>query len=772
MWLRFLGFPLALLAGLAAAAILVLGLVVVLAYPNLPELGSLTAYQPKIPLRIYTAEGTLIGEFGEERRAVVSIGDVPSQLKNAIIAAEDERFYQHPGIDYIGVLRAAYANLVAGGRRQGASTITMQVARNFFLSSEKTLTRKLYEALLAFKIEHSLNKEQILELYVNQIYLGQRAYGFGAASQTYFGKSLDQLSLAEIAMLAGLPKAPSMYNPISNPQRAKQRQQYVLRRMTELGYITAVQYEEAYKAPLRARREVSEYSIHAEFAAEMVRQALAEHYPEDVYTRGFRVYTTIRKADQEAAYDALRKGALDYDRRQGYRGPEGFFDLRPNAGEDEYDDALVDHPDSDDLVAAVVLSVEPKEIEAGLRSGEKLTINGEGLRFAARALDPKTASQKRIRRGSIIRVQREGKAWQIAQLPEIESAFVSLDPQDGAIRALVGGFDFGRNKFNHVTQAWRQPGSSFKPFIYSAALEKGFTPATVVPDEPVVLEAEETGSQRWEPKNYDGKFEGPMRLRTALAKSKNMVSIRILDAIGAKYAQEYVTRFGFDAERHPPYLTMALGAGSVTMWQLSRAYSVFANGGYLIQPYFIHKIVDDRGNVLALAEPHRAGDEALRVIDARNAFIMDNMMQDVTRIGTAARAARLGRTDIAGKTGTTNEFVDAWFAGYQPALVAISWVGFDQPKTLGKNQTGGVVALPIWVSYMEKILKDVPEMPREMPPGIVVVPTGPYPSAGGESRLVPEFFYREAVPPPEVLHPAPPMGEQPPQPVAQPNPPA
>src|SRR5438067_9203040 len=378
MWLRFLGFPLALAAGVAAAAVFVLGLVVVLAYPNLPQLDALTAYQPKIPLRIYTADGTLIAEFGEERRAVVSIADVPAQLKHAIIAAEDERFYQHPGIDYIGVLRAAYANLVAGGRRQGASTITMQVARNFFLSSEKTLTRKLYEALLAFKIEHSLSKEQILELYVNQIYLGQRSYGFGAASQTYFGKSLDQLSLAEIAMLAGLPKAPSMYNPISNPQRAKQRQQYVLRRMTELGYITAVQYDEAYKAPLRARREVSEYSIHAEFAAEMVRQALAEHYPEDVYTRGFRVSTTIRKADQEAAYDALRKGAFDYDRRQGYRGPEGFSDLRPNAGEDEYDDALVDHPDSDDLVAAVVLSVEPKEIEAGLRSGEKLTISGEG----------------------------------------------------------------------------------------------------------------------------------------------------------------------------------------------------------------------------------------------------------------------------------------------------------------------------------------------------------------------------------------------------------
>jgi penicillin-binding protein 1A len=487
----------------------------------------------------------------------------------------------------------------------------------------------------------------------------------------------------------------------------------------------------------------------------MVRQAIAERYPEDVYTRGFRVYTTLRKSDQEVAYEAVRKGALEYDRRQGYRGPEGFYELRPNAAEDEYDDALADHPDSDDLLAAVVLSADTKQVEAGLRTGEKIVVSGEGLRFAARSLEAKTAQQKRIRRGSIVRVQREGKSWQLVQLPEIEAAFISLDPQDGAIRSLVGGFDFSRTKFNHVTQAWRQPGSSFKPFIYSAALEKGFTPATVIPDEPVVLEAEETGSQRWEPKNFDGKFEGPMRMRTALTKSKNMVSIRILDAIGAKYAQEYVTRFGFDADRHPPYLTMALGAGAVTMWQLARGYSVFANGGYLIQPYFIHKIVDDRGNVLALAEPKRSGDESLRVIDARNAFIMDNMMQDVTRVGTAARAARLGRSDLAGKTGTTNEFVDAWFAGYQPTLVAIAWVGFDQPKTLGRNQTGGVVALPIWVSYMEKALKDVPEMPREMPPGIVVLPTGPYPAAGGESRMVPEFFYQEAVPPPEVLQPGP-----------------
>ena len=776
MWLRFVALPLAILAGLMIAAVLGVGLVVVLAYPQLPSLEALTAYQPKIPLRIYTAEGILIGEFGEERRSVISIAEVPQQLKNAVIAAEDERFYEHPGIDYVGVMRAAWANLAAGGRRQGASTITMQVARNFFLSSEKTLTRKLYEALLAFKIEHSLSKEQILELYVNQIYLGQRAYGFAAASQTYYGKALAQLSLAETAMLAGLPKAPSLYNPVANPQRAKQRQQYVLRRMTELGQIDATQYEDALKAPLRTRREITEYPVHAEFAAEMVRQALAEHYPDDVYTRGFRVYTTIRKADQEAAYDALRKGVLEYDRRAGYRGPEGYVELPANPDDDDFEDALSDHPDSDDLLAAVVIGYDGKQVQAALRSGERLTIQGAGLQFAARALDAKAAPQKRIRKGAIVRVQRDGKSWQILQLPDVEAAFISLDPQDGAIRALVGGFDFGRNKFNHVTQAWRQPGSSFKPFIYSASLEKGFTAATVVSDEPVVLEAEQTGSQRWEPKNYDGKFEGPMRLRTALAKSKNMVSIRVLDAIGPKYAQEYVARFGFDAERHPPYLTMALGAGSVTAWQMARAYSVFANGGFLVQPYFIHKIVDDRGNPLALADPRRAGDEALRVLDPRNAFIMDNMMQDVTRSGTAARAARLGRTDLAGKTGTTNEFVDAWFAGYQPALVAISWVGFDQPKTLGKNQTGGVVALPIWLGYMEQTLKDMPEQPRGVPPGVVAVPTGPYPGASGESRMVPEFFYKEAVPPPEVLQPLPapvqPMQPAPPPLPEQTNPPA
>jgi len=748
MWLRFLVFPLVLLAGLAATGAFLVGLVVALAYPNLPSLEVLTDYQPKIPLRIYTTEGTLIGEFGEERRSLISIKEVPEQLKFAILAAEDERFYQHTGIDYLGVARAAYANLVQGGRRQGASTITMQVARNFFLSSEKTLTRKLYEALLAFKIENNLQKDQILELYINQIYLGQRAYGFAAASQIYFGKSLDKLTLGEAAILAGLPKGPSAYNPVANPQRARQRQQYVLRRMRELGHITDQQQAEAINAPLHVRRDTDDFAgVHAEYLAEMVRQAVYEQYPEDAYTKGFRVYTTIRKADQEAAYDAVRRGVLSYDRSQGYRGPEAFVELAANAADDDYEEALSDYADIDDLKAALVLAVSAKEVKVVLRNAEMATVSGDGLRFAARALEEKTALQRRIRRGSVIRVQRdEKKKWQIGQLPEAEAAFVSLDPANGAVRAFVGGFDFHRSKFNHVIQAWRQPGSSFKPFIYSAALEKGFTPATVIADEPIVVEADVTGSQRWEPKNYDGKFEGPMRLRTALAKSKNMVSIRILQSIDPKYAQDYVTRFGFDADKHPPYLTMALGAGSVTPWQMARAYGVFANGGYLIQPYFIDKIVDDRGNPLGTANPARAGDESLRVIDARNAFIMDSMLQDVTRYGTAASVTKLGRRDLAGKTGTTNDFVDGWFCGYHPELVGIAWVGFDQPKSMGRNETGGRVALPIWIDYMGKVLKGLPEAVRSVPEGVIAARTEPDPTLPPEARGTTEYFYREFAP--------------------------
>lgn len=765
IWLRFLAFPLILFGGLAAAGAILASLVIALAYPNLPSLEVLTDYQPKIPMRVYTAEGAQIGEFGEERRSLVSIKAVPEQLKHAILAAEDERFYQHTGVDYLGVARAAYANLTQGGRKQGASTITMQVARNFFLSSEKTLTRKLYEALLAFKIENNLEKDQILELYVNQIYLGQRAYGFAAASQIYFGKSLDKLTLAEAAILAGLPKAPSAYNPVANPQRARQRQQYVLRRMKELGHISEQQQADAAKAPLHVRREVDNFAgLHGEFLAEMVRQAVFDQYPEEAYTKGFRVYTTIRKADQEAAYEAVRRGLLNYDRSQGYRGPEAFVELAAGATEDDYDEALAEHPDVDDLKSALVLKAGPKEIEVVLRSGELATVSGDGLRFAARALEDKVALQRRIRRGAVIRLQKdEKKHWQVLQLPEAEAAFVSLDPNNGAIRALVGGFDFNRSKFNHITQAWRQPGSSFKPFIYSASLEKGFTPATVIADEPIVIEAEVTGSQRWEPKNYDGKFEGPLRMRTALAKSKNMVSIRILQSIDPKYAQDYVTRFGFDADKHPPYLTMALGAGSVTPLQMARGYAVFANGGFLVQPHFIQKIVDDRGNELGTAHPPRAGDEALRVIDARNAFTMDSMMQDVTRYGTAASASKLGRRDLAGKTGTTNDFVDGWFCGYQPDLVGIAWVGFDQPKSLGKNQTGGRIALPIWIDYMGRALKGVPEAQRAVPEGVVSARTGTDPESRGGS----EFYYREFAPPKEDAAPAAPVA--PPAPAVRPE---
>ncbi len=749
MWLRLLAFPFVLLTGLAVVGAAVVAFVLLLLYPNLPSISVLTDYQPKVPLRIYSSDGVLIGEFGEERRAVVKIAEVPAVMKQAILAAEDERFYQHAGVDTLGVLRAAYSNLVGGGKRQGASTITMQVARNFFLSSEKTIKRKAYEAMLAFKIEASLSKDQILEIYINQIYLGQRAYGFASAAQIYYGKNLKDILPHEAAMLAGLPKAPSSFNPVVNPKRAKLRQMYVLRRMHELGHLNDAQLAEAQKVPIHVKRDANEFAVHAEYVAEMVRQMLFERYPEEVYSKGFRVYTTLTRADQDAAYKAVRRGVLDYDKRHGYRGAEGYAELSGSTDED-YEDALSDVTDSDDLIAVLVLEAGPKQVKVYRRGGDTHVITGDGLKFAARMLEDKAAPNKRIQRGAIVRIQKDEKgAWSILQLPEVEAAFVAVNPQDGAVRALVGGFDFGRNKFNHVTQAWRQPGSSFKPFIYSAALEKGFTPATVINDAPVVVDPFLTGGQTWEPKNYDGKYEGPMRMRTALAKSKNMVSIRILQAISPQYAQDYVTRFGFDAERHPPYLTMALGAGSVTLWQMARGYSIFANTGYRIEPYIVSRIVDDRGNVLAQAQPQKAGGEALRVIDARNAFVMDSMLRDVTRYGTAARAsATLKRTDLAGKTGTTNDFIDAWFNGYQPGLVGVAWIGFDQPKKLGNNETGGSAALPMWINYMSKALAGVPELPASPPEGVVSARVNESGMQAAEGRIS-EFFYRESLPPPE-----------------------
>jgi penicillin-binding protein 1A len=721
------------------------GIVLILAYPQLPSIEVLTDYQPKIPLRIYSSDGHLIGEFGEERRNFALIKDVPSVMKQAILAAEDERFYQHPGIDTLGVLRAAYSNFVGGGKRQGASTITMQVARNFFLSSEKTLTRKLYEMLLAFKIENNLGKDQILEIYINQIYLGQRAYGFSAAAQIYYGKALKDVSIAEAAMLAGLPKAPSAYNPVVNPKRAQLRQRYVLRRMHELSFINDAQWKTAQTEALHVKRDVNDFGVRAEHVAEMARQIAAERFPDDVYSRGLRVITTINLGEQRAAYLAVRRGVIDYDRRHGYRGAEAYVDVKDIVSDqdEELEELLAEYDDSDDLLPAVVLEATPKLVRAYLRGGEILKISDEGLKFAARLLDDKSPPNKRVRRGAVIRVQKADKGWQIVQLPEVEAAFVAASPVDGAIRALVGGFDFNRSKFNHVTQAWRQPGSSFKPFIYSAGLEKGYTPASVIPDEPVSISAEETGSQAWEPKNYDGKYEGPMSLRTALAKSKNMVSIRLLRSIGTQYAQDYVTRFGFDADKNPPYLTLALGAGAVTPWQQLAAYSIFANGGYRIEPYIVRQILDDKGTVLAEIQPSLAGDESLRAIDARNAWLMDSMMHDVVRRGTATRAAAvLKRGDLAGKTGTTNDYIDAWFCGYQPTVVGIAWIGFDQPKRMGNGETGGAAALPIWIGFMEHALKNVPESWQETPEGLVsIIANDP---SGKSSK---ELVYKEHLPP-------------------------
>ena len=745
MSVRWWVFPLLLVFLLAAAGILVVGFAAALIYPTLPTLEVLTDYRPKIPLRIYSADGKLIGEFGEERRAVVKLEQVPKTLINAIVAAEDERFFQHGGVDYLGVARAALSNFTSGGVKQGASTITMQVARNFFLSKEKTLTRKFNEMLLAFKIESSLSKQQIIELYINQIYLGQRAYGFAAAAQIYYGRPLAELSVAQQAMLAGLPKAPSRFNPVANPSRAKLRQQYVLRRMRELGMLTPEQLAKADKEPMVMRQSINEFHVRADYFAEMVRAQMFERYGEDAYTHGLKVYTTLLSEHQRAAYDALRKGVLDYDRRHGYRGPEAYVELTGELTDDKLEDALQDAPDSDEIYPAVVLEAGPKQVRIYRSGGERITISEDGLKFAAKLLGDNVPPTQRIRRGAIIRITKDEKGrWQIAQLPQVESALVSADPRTGAIRALIGGFDFNRNQFNHVTQALRQPGSSFKPFIYSAALEKGFTAATVINDAPLTFTAAQTGSEPWEPKNYDGKFEGPMRLRTALTKSKNLVSVRILQAITPQYAQDYISRFGFDPKLHPPYLTMALGAGNVTPMQMLGAYSVFANGGYKIAPYFIDRVEDDKGKVMLANQPVVAGESAEQVIDSRNAFIMSSLMRDVVRMGTATRAMRLKRNDLAGKTGTTNEFVDAWFGGFQPTLVAIAWMGFDQPKTLGRNETGGSAALPIWIDYMATALKNVPEEGFNPPPGVIVMPVNAETGLrAGEGSGISEYFYQE-----------------------------
>ncbi|MBT9594809.1 MAG: penicillin-binding protein 1A [Vitreoscilla sp.] len=725
-WISSIGRLLLGAAGAVVAGLLVIlicaAIALAVAYPNLPELDSITDYRPRLPLRVVSAEGALLGEYGDERRTFTPIAEIPKVMQDAVLAIEDARFYQHSGVDYLGVIRAALAQFGSVGS-QGASTITMQVARNFYLSTEKSLTRKLYEVLLALKIESQLNKDQILELYMNQIFLGQRAYGFAAASEIYFGKPLKDIDIAEAAMLAGLPKAPSAYNPIANPRRATVRQQYIIDRMLDNGFITADQHAAAKAQDLKYRTP-ADVPVHAEYVAEVARQLVFTQYGADAYTRGLQVQLTVRAADQMAAYRALRRGLMDYERRQVYRGPESYIDLPadPKAVDARVAEALTDHPDNDELKAAVVLEAGPKKVVAVLQSGESITVTGDGLRPVTSGLAAKADAKVQIRRGAVVRAIKNAKGdWTLTQQPEVEGAFVSIEPGTGAIRAMVGGFDFGKNKFNHVTQAWRQPGSSFKPFIYSSALEKGFTPATIVNDAPLFFDAGATGSQPWEPKNYDGTFDGPIPLRRALARSKNMVSIRVLQSVGVDFARDWVTRFGFDRDKHEPYLTMALGAGSVTPMQMATAYSVFANGGYRVNPVLIAKVTDARGKVLSNIEL-KAPDETQRVLDARNAFLMTSLLQEVTRSGTAARAqAMLKRPDIYGKTGTTNDSMDAWFAGYHQSLAAIVWIGYDNPRKLGDRETGGGLSLPVWIEYMAQALKGVPVSEMPAPEGMVNV---------------------------------------------------
>ena len=750
---RWLLYPFLIFLTIGLVAVGVFALTLALLYPNLPGMEALTDYKPRIPLRVYTAEGSLIGEFGDERRAVVKVENVPDMMKNAILAAEDDRFYEHSGVDYLGVLRAALANVFAGGAREGASTITMQVARNFFLTREKTITRKLSEMLLAFKIERNFSKNQILELYINQIFLGQRAYGFAAAGQTYYAKKLDQLNLSEVATLAGLPKAPSKCNPINNGKCANQRALYVLRRMHDLKYINDEQYQSASKKPARVRDAIDTYAVPADYVAEMVRQYMFDTHGEAAYEGGFKVITTIRKEDQEAADQSLRKGVLEYDRRHGYRGPEGFADLSAGSTKSEnyLEEILADREAVGGLQPAVITQIDGADVQAFVKGGPSVNLQGDGLKFAQAALHRDAAPNLRLRPGAIIRVTKvDDTHYIIAQLPAVEAALVAVNPNDGAIRALAGGFDFHSNKFNHVTQAMRQPGSSFKPFVYSAALEKNFTAASVINDAPLVIDPGDATGDLWEPKNFDDQYAGPIRLRTALAKSKNLVSIRIMQSIGGQYAQDYVTsRFGFDPKAHPPFLTMALGAGNATPLQMAAAYSVFANNGYKIRPYFIERVLDPKGNIVSQSKPVIAAETAEQTLDPRNAFLMNSLLRDVIRVGTATKALTLGRHDLAGKTGTTNENRDNWFAGFHPSLVAIAWIGFDNNSPLGDKETGAAAALPIWISFMGKALRGVPEVELKVPSGIVQL--GINPDTGKQDPDNPgkifEYFYQENVPP-------------------------
>ncbi len=714
------------LLALAALLLIIAGVAAVFAYRvmrNVPSIDAVTDYRPKIPLRIYTADHVLIGEFGEEHRDFVPIAKIPDMMKKSVLAIEDTRFYEHSGVDWWRALGAARSNVVHGFGASGGSTITMQVARNFFLSRDKVPSRKLTEVLLAYKIENALTKDQILELYMNQIYLGQRSFGFSSAARTYFGKTLDQLTIAETAMLAGLPQNPSRHNPAVAPKRARQRQHAVLGRMRELKFITQEQYEQAMHEPLRVNTRGQEYDVHAEYVAELARQQVYAQFKEDAYTKGITVTTTILKADQQAAYESLRRNVLAYDQRHGYRGPEARIELPENT--EEREDAIVEaiqkaRP-SDGLPAVVVLSASPKLVKVENAAGDIIDITGDGLKLATNALKESAKDSVKIAPGAVIRIYREGPkgTWTITQVPQVAAAFVAMDADTGAYRALVGGFDFGLQKFNHVTQAWRQPGSGIKPFIYSAALDKGYSPATKILDEPLEMPGEDAG-KTWAPQNDDGKWDGQVTMRTALAQSKNVASVRLLRAETVPYAHEYLGKFGFDLARQPKNFTLALGTGAVTPEQMVGAYAVFANGGYKVQPYLISKIQDGDGKVIAETRTPEVRVEENRVLDPRNVYVMDTMLRDVARVGTGAEATRrIGRTDLAGKTGTTSDAMDGWFSGYGGGVVAVAWMGYDEPRSLGGKEFGATVALPLWIDYMHVALAKRPAQDLAVPDGVV-----------------------------------------------------
>jgi penicillin-binding protein 1A len=720
--------------------------------PQLPDIEVLEDIRFQIPMSIYSKDRLLIAQYGEKKRIPIAVTETPKQVVQAFLAAEDNRFFDHPGVDYQGLMRATFSFLRTGEKKQGGSTITMQVARNFFLSSEKTFFRKIKEIMLAVKIDSKLPKEKILELYLNKIYFGHHAYGIGAAAQVYYGKEVKDLLLPEIAMIAGLPKAPSSFNPIVNPERARSRRNYVLNRMRKLGFIDVAQYEQAATQPETASLYILPVELNAPYIAEMVRNEMYRQYGEDAYTNGYRVYTTIDSKMHALVEKSLRAGLHEYDERHGYRRKkpqQSRIDLKKLKTPAEWDQQLAPLQPIGETVPGLVVGFKDGAANVYLGGGQRAVLESGGVRWASRGV------KDLLKAGDIIRLRKDKEdRWRLTQIPEAQGALVALDAKTGAVVALAGGYDFARSTFNRATQAQRQPGSGFKPILYAAALSEGYTPSSVVNDAPIAYADPSQAGGVWRPKNYSGRYYGPTRLRVALAKSRNLVSIRLLKSIGLKKAIATAIDFGFEPNELPNSMPLALGSGSATPLRMAQAYSVFANGGFRVEPYFIEKIETDDGKLVYEASPQIAcqdcvdsgnptGNLAHRVVSPQVHYMMNSMLQDVVRMGTATKALELGRSDLAGKTGTTNEYRDAWFNGYVPGLAAVAWIGFDSSKPLGHGETGGTAALPMWMTFMREALKDVPESSFPLPSGLTTARVDPYNgsrASGGNSSAAFEVY--------------------------------